>query len=50
MSVTVYGKLKILLIQNTGCFFSINIKNVYKNAFCRRESPSVSDSPNSVII
>ena len=53
MKITVYGKLKIFASkQFIGYFFSVvlmNKKNVLKNAFHRHESPSVSESANSVI-
>ena len=53
MNVTFYGKLIFFAgKQFNGYYFSVVLmnKNVLKNAFRRRESPSVSDSANSVII
>ena len=52
MSVTVYGKLKTLQVNNLSDDFSVILinKKCVKNAFHRRESPKVSDSANSVII
>ena len=53
MSVTVYGKLKIFAgKQFIRLFFSVVLmnKNVYESAIRRRDSPSESDSANSVTI
>ena len=53
VKLMVYGELKIFAgKQFIGLFFSVVLmsKKYVKNAFRRRESPSVSDSVNSVII
>ena len=53
MNVTVYSKVKFFAgKQFIGYFFSVVLmtKKCVRNAFRRRESKSVSDSANSVIV